>query len=316
MHYQELNLLVIFDVIMTEASVTKASERLNMTQPAVSNAVARMRHIWNDELFVRDGRNISPTIFAQRLWENTRRPMADIRKALSPSNFEAINSDRVFNIAAIDSFAGLIWPKLRMMIENEAPNIKIHTYPFEFSDAERILNDAKVEILITASNLMPQLTTSHYLGDLEYVSVMKSNHAMARSKMSINDFACVEHLLVAPSGDIQCFCGQTLAELGLKYKIGFSVNSFSNVSSILEQSNLICTVPSIYVEDSLLTGNLVAQKTPFKIPNTRMCMYWHKRSDNDKGVTWLRKNIEQLMKQRINQHNIYMAQHLEAEQSH
>jgi DNA-binding transcriptional LysR family regulator len=311
MRSQELNLLVIFDAIMTEASITKAGERLNMTQPAVSNAVARMRHVWKDDLFIKDGRKISPTIFAQRLWEETQSPLADIRSVLDPTDFEAASSDRAFKIAVIDSIAGLVWPQLRLMIEEEAPDISIHTYPFEFSNAVRALNDAKVEVLITASNLMPQLITRRFLCDLEYVTVMKEGHPLANKKITIEDYATADHLLVAPSGNIQGHSDQALAELGLKRKIGLSVNSFSSVPNILTQSNLICTLPSIYIEDNLLAGSLVALKPPVKVPNTRINIYWHKRSENDKGIRWLREKIEQLTRKRMAQHKIHMAELLD-----
>lgn len=306
MRSHELNLLVIFDAIMTEASMTKAAERLNMTQPAVSNAVARMRHAWKDDIFIKDGRKILPTIFAQRLWGKTQSPLADIRNALEPDDFNEENSDRTFKIAAIDSIVSLVWPQLRLVIEQEAPEISIHTYPFEFTNAARILNDAKVDVLITASNLMPQLITSSYLCDLEYVCVMKADHALAEKKMSIKEFANVEHLLVAPSGDTQSYSEQALAEHGLTHKIGFSVNSFSSVPDILVSSNLVCTLPSVYVEDSLVKGSLVAQETPVKIANTRMHMYWHKRSENDLGIIWIREKIKQLIKKKMTQHKAFM----------
>jgi len=311
MRSQELNLLVIFDAIMTEASITKAGERLGMTQPAVSNAVARMRHAWKDDLFIKDGRKILPTHFAQRLWQDTRSQLADIRKVLEPTDFNATHSERAFKVAAIDSIAGLVWPQLRQMIEEDAPNISIHTYPFEFSNAVRVLNDAKVEVLITASNVMPPLITSRFLCDLEYVTVMKAEHPLANKKMSIEDYANADHLLVAPSGNTQGRSDQMLAELGLKRKIGFSVNSFASVPSILAHSNLICTLPAIYIEDSLLSGDLIAQTPPVEVPKNRIYMYWHKRSENDKGVEWLRDKIEQLTKKRMAEHNARMTELLD-----
>lgn len=306
MHYQELNLLVIFDAIMTEASITKAAERLNMTQPAVSNALGRMRHIWKDELFIKDGRRILPTIFAQQLWEGTRAQLADIRNVLEPTRFEPAHSDRAFKIAAIDSIVGLVWPQLRAVIEAEAPNISIHTYPFEFSMAERVLNDAKVEVLLTASNLMPQLTTSRFLCDLEYVSVMRSDHNLAARQMTLEEYANADHLLVAPSGNIQGYSDKALDELGLTRKVALTVNSFSSVPNILSQSNLICTLPSIYVEESLLAAHLIAQRPPVKVPNTRINMYWHKRNEKDEGVTWLYQKLKEVIDKRVAQHHIHM----------
>lgn len=123
---------------MTESSITKADERLNMIQRAVSYAVARMRHIWKDELFIKNGRGILPTVYAQNLRQKTRSPLNDIRNVLEPNDFYATSSDRTFKVAAIDSVAGLAWAELRSEIEHEAQNISVYTFPYAISHEERI----------------------------------------------------------------------------------------------------------------------------------------------------------------------------------
>ena len=118
MRSQDLSLLVIFDAIMIEGSITRAAERLNLTQPAVSNAVGRMRAIWKDDLFTKDGRNIRPTLFAQNLWNQVRQPLKEIDDAINPKRFEASTSRRVFTIAATDLMIDMVWAELRQRIED------------------------------------------------------------------------------------------------------------------------------------------------------------------------------------------------------
>lgn len=307
MRSQELNLLVIFDAIMTEVSITRAGKQLNMTQPAVSNAVARMRHIWKDDLFIKDGRTIAPTAYAERLWEGVRPALEQIRSVLEPTAFDPTSSERAFQAAAVDSVAGLIWPQLRQIIEDEAPRISIHTFPYTLSNGERTLDSGKVDVLIAAANLMPPLITSQHLYDAKYLCVMRADHPLAKRRLTTRNYANAEHLLVAPSGNPQGYGDQALTELGLTRRIGLSVNGFSSVPDILKHSNLICTLPSIFVERGLLEGSLVAKLPPVKIPSTRICIFWHKRSEKDGGIAWLRNKIETVLKDRMAKHGAHMS---------
>jgi len=307
MRTQELNLLNIFDAIMTESSITKAAKQLNMTQPAVSNAVARMRHIWNDDLFVKHGRKIIPTARAQNLWQQIRAPLKEIESALEPDNFEPLQSKRTFRVAATDAVVGLAWQTLRSNIEKEAPNISIHTYPYTMTNGERMLNDGEVDLLIAASNLMPPIITSEFLFEIKYVCVMKCDHELANEELTLKRFAKANHLLAAPSGDISSFTDNALAEFGLKTNIALTVNGFANISNILNNTNLICVLPSIFVEESLVSGALISRELPIQIANTRVSMYWHKRSEKNYGRLWLSEKLTYILKDKAKRHEELLA---------
>lgn len=129
MRPQELNLLMIFDAIMTEGSITRAAEQLSLTQPAVSNALARMRAAWGEELFIKDGRNIQPTAFANNLWGQIQGPLGSLEHAINQSEFNPATAQRTFRISAADIFVEMIWGPLRKIIEQQAPGINIHAIP-------------------------------------------------------------------------------------------------------------------------------------------------------------------------------------------
>lgn len=302
MRYQELNLLMIFDAIMKESSITKAAEQLNMTQPAVSNAVSRMRHIWKDELFVKDGRNIQPTLKANDLWEKVRHHLEAIAGALDPDDFEPRESDRIFRVAAADSVAGLAWPQLRQDIEAEAPKVVIHTFPYSISNGEQMLNDAEVDVVIAATNLMPAIITTKFLYEVEYICVMKPTHKLAQGKLTMEKFLEADHLLVSLSGDVSGYTDVALAQEKLSRRIGMTLNGFSNATKILKSTNLICVIPSLFVEEELLAGELVGFRTPVSVPNTRISMYWHKRSEKDQGIQWLADKIAGLLESQVVSH--------------
>jgi len=308
MRSHELNLVMIFDAIMTESSITKAAASLNLTQPAVSNAVARMRHIWNDDLFVKDGRNIRPTVRAQNLWESIRDPLNEIADALETDVFDAVTSVRDFRVGAIDAMAGLAWARLRSILEKEAPNISLHTFPYTITNGEKMLNDAEVDLLIAPPDLMPPIVTSRYLFDIEYTCVMKPKHKLATGKFSLGKFINAPHLIVSLSGDVSGYADRALAEKRKRLNIAMSVNGFTNVSEILRQTNLICVLPSIYVELELRAGRLIARKLPLPIPNTPISIFWHKRSERDPGIHWLEQKISALIKKRALKHQEVLAQ--------
>ena len=152
MRPHELKLLVIFDVIMTEKSITQAAERLSMTQPAVSNAVARMRVLWKDELLVPDGRKIQPTTYAKNLWEQVRDSLHNINQAVEPVAFEAKSAKRTFRIALPDIALDALGLDMRKLFEQEAPGLNLHAVPYTIACTKPLLDDADVDLVIGQSS--------------------------------------------------------------------------------------------------------------------------------------------------------------------
>ncbi|MDU0353981.1 LysR family transcriptional regulator [Paraglaciecola aquimarina] len=154
MRPQELNLLMVFDAIMTERSITRAAKRLSMTQPAVSNSVSRMRAAWKDELFVKDGRNIQPTLHAQNLWNQIRVPLISLTEAIDPKSFDPATAKRTFRIAVSDIIVDMVWAELRSIIEKHAPGVNIHAVPYTIINTEQVLEDAEVDIVLGNSGVI------------------------------------------------------------------------------------------------------------------------------------------------------------------
>lgn len=302
MRPQELNLLIVFDAIMTELSFTRAAERLNTTQPAVSNAVAKMRHLWKDQLFIKDGRQIHPTSRARDLWARVKEPLREIADALEPGEFLPYESRRIFRIAAVESITALAWPELKVNLEQQAPGIAIHTYPYNLVNGERMLNEAEVDLVIGSPIQTRDSISSRDLFEIEYVCVMKRDHALAKGELTLDKFLQAEHLLVSLSGDVTGYTDRELAKRNLKRNIAMTVNGFSNVSKLLQQTNMICVFPSIYAEQELRDSTLVARATPIDVPKTQISMHWHKRAERDQGVKWFGEQIEALLVQLVNQH--------------
>lgn len=302
MKHQELNLLVIFDAIMTESSITRAADRLALTQPAVSNALSRMRAAWDDELFVKDGRNIQPTLYAQNLWSQIKGPLHLLEEAVDTQKFDPSSAHRTFRIAAADVIIETIWRPLRKIIEKDAPNINIHAVPYTIINAEEVLHDAEVDMVVGGNLNTDNVILSEHLYSPCFICVMRPDHPLAKANMTLDEFVNAEHLLVSLSGDPTGLTDKMLAQQGLSRRISMTVNHFSAVTELLRESNLIAIVPSTAVEKAIFSGELAVVEPPIKILPNHVSSFWHKRQERDQGLLWLRKHVNCLIKSNAERH--------------
>lgn len=301
---QDLNLLVVFDAIMTEGSITRAADRLAMTQPAVSNAVSRMRTAWRDDLFVKNGRNIQPTQRAIALWQQVQDPLKTLDQAIAPGGFDPATSTRTFRISGADGVIDLVWPTLRQLIEAEAPGIAIHAVPYNIINGETLLENAEVDIVLAVQGMLTgDSLNSQHLYDSTYRCVMRKGHDLARPDLELEEFARADHLLVSLSGDTVGFTDRVLAQHGLKRRIAMTVNHFHGVAAILEASNLIAVVPTLAVEDAISGCRLAVTRPPVQLDDSRLFAFWHRRQDRDEGVSWLVAQLNRLLKARAAAHD-------------
>jgi len=292
MRPQELKLLAIFNVIMTENSMTRAAVQLSMTQPAVSNAVARMRTLWNDELFVADGRNIQPTSYAQNLWMQIRESIHNLSQAVDAEDFDPNVAKRTFRIALPDIVLDALWLDMRLLFEQKAQGLNLHAVPYTIANTKQILEDADVDLVIGQSNRSLENICTDHLFDTSYVCVMRKNHPLAKSNLTIEQFAAADHLLVSLSGNIVNPTDQALLQIGLTRRIAFTVNQFSSAVPMIIGSDLIAILPTDLVHSYLTTDKLTIVTTPLDIPHSSISMLWHKRQSMDAGLVWLRKEIK------------------------
>ncbi|MDN4502378.1 LysR family transcriptional regulator [Alteromonadaceae bacterium BrNp21-10] len=310
MRSQDLNLLMVFDAVMTERSITRAADRLAMTQPAVSNAVGRMRTLWKDDLFVKDGRNIQPTVYAQNLWNQVKHPLGLLADAVDPQVFEPTTAKRTFRISIADIFVDILWAPLRQIIEREAPGIDLHAIPYTFTNSEQLLDDARVDLVIGRVSSSSNFIRSENLYTPCYVCAMRPDHALAKADLSINEFAEADHLLVSLYGDPSGMTDDALRHEGLSRRIACTVNHFSAVAPLLQKSNLISVVPTSAVEKAIISGELSATRVPVEVERVTLCNFWHKRQDRDSGLAWLRKHIKTIVTEESERHQRVMEQFL------
>jgi DNA-binding transcriptional LysR family regulator len=273
-----------------------------MTQPAVSNALARMRILWDDELLVPDGRKVQPTSYAKNLWEKVRDSLHNLNQAVEPDSFEAKSAKRTFRIALPDIALDTLWLDLRKLFEKEAPGLNLHAVPYTIACTKPMLDGSDVDLVIGQSNRSLENICTDHLFDTSYVCVMRKDHPLTKKRLTVEAFSLAEHLLVSLSGDIASPTDQALQQLGLTRRIAFTVNKFSSAIPIIKETDLIAILPTDLIHNYLACNELVITHPPVTIPHSSISMLWHKRQSADKGLIWLRKHIKQIfIKRRTHQ---------------
>ena len=297
MKNQELHLLYVFDAIMLEGSVTRAAKRLAMTQPAVSNAIARMRDLWSDPLFVKSGRQIEPTAFALSLWEQVREPIHDLANAINASSFDPGESRRKFRIALSDSAVDMFWLPMFRHISEFAPSVDLYAMPFTFDGAVTQLREAHVDLAIGPLTHHDRSLRSTPLFDSHMVLTMRKDHPLAKKgEVSLTDFLAAKHMLVSHSGDARGIVDAELQRLGLRRRVALTVNHFSAVPKMLMNTDLIAVVPEFVAGGTQYRDQLWLTPVPIPMEPTPVYVMWHARHDKDPGLIWVRDLLIDVMR--------------------
>ena len=263
-----------------------------MTQPAVSNAVARMRAAWNDELFIKDGRNIQPTNYAINLWQQIKEPLRDLSHAIDPDDFNPLTAKRTFRIAVSDIIVDSLWLEMRQFFEQHAPGINLHAVPYRTDHVQQVLYDAEVDLVISGITPQDPSIRSSHLFETCFVCAMRSDHPLANRDLTVEEFAAADHLLVSFSGDSFGLTDRALHQHNLTRRVAMIVNNFSSAAPLLMETDLISILPAGAIYQHVESGKLAVSHSPVDIPQSAISMLWHKRQDNDAGLSWLRTHIE------------------------
>ena len=291
----DLSLLVIFDAIMTEQSITGAAAEIGMTQPAVSNAVGRMRQVWKDPLFVKQGRGIKPTPYAEQLWEKIRKPLFEIRQVTSSNTFVPVTSTRIFRLGVTEHPVDMIWLPLRQYIQKEAPNISLHSVPIH-GNIEDLFQNASIDLAIHYYGGDHKHIQRSWLFNNTLICTVRPGHPLLKFRnedgvLDLDAYLSADHLLVSLSGEAKANVDKILEQQGRRRKIAMTVNQFSLIPSILKDSDLVCVTPQSVVAPAVRAGELVVLPLPFAIDPAPISLLCHTRQNRDSGNIWLRNLI-------------------------
>ncbi|EJL69096.1 LysR family transcriptional regulator [Variovorax sp. Varisp85] len=296
----DLNLLRVFDEVMAERNLTRAARNLSITQPAVSNALRRLREVLGDELVRRSGAGVEPTPRALALWPTVRDALRQLQHTLAPGEFDAGVADTTFLLAMADATAAELVPGLVQIAEKEAPAISLRVLPLTTRDPRRMLELEEVDVAVgyfpaVIASLAARgqsgagvafETQRLYLG--QYVCVMRRGHPLANAPLTLDDYCAARHLLVSFSGRPYGFIDQTLGALGRERRIVVTVNQFFTAGRVVANSDLLTVLPRHFVTVTGIDDQLVLRDLPFDQPPVHVDAIWHRRAQHGHAHEWLR----------------------------
>lgn len=287
----DLNLLVALEALLRERHVTRAAERIGLSQPAMSNALGRLRHIFGDELLVRTASGMQPTPRAGELLGQTQQLLRQIERVFeSDVGFDPAGSKRKFNVRMSDLLSLLILPDLTERITTGAPKVGldvIHLPPARTVDAlEKDEIDVAVSTGLEHSN---SINTEVVLRDT-MVCVMRKSHPLARKTLTVENFLAQRHLKVSMSPTDLRFVDDILARQRLQRNVGLNVPHWLVVPHVLARTDYLSVMPGRFAKE-IAGSALVVKDLPFASQPFDWSLYWHRRHDGDKAIIWLRDQI-------------------------
>ena len=301
----DLNLLRVFDEVMAERSLTRAAHKLSITQPAVSNAIRRLRNVLGDELLVRSGQGVEPTARALALWPPVREALSQLQESLAPGQFEPATAQSTFVLAMADATAATLVPALVEIVEREAPGVSLRVLPLTTRDPRRLLDDGAADMAVGHfPAVLADLTARAQSGDVvafesrrlydgQYVCVMRQGHPLAHVPLTLDAFCAARHMLVSFSGRPFGFIDEALASLGRKRKITITVNQFFTAARVVAGSDLLTVLPLRFVPVTGIADALVHRTLPFDVPTVHVDALWRRRGTQQAATAWLLQALAQ-----------------------
>ncbi len=285
----DLNLLVVFRQLFKERQVSAAAAALDLSQPAVSSALNRLRRTLGDELFVRTARGMLPTPFAESLEERIADSLLTISDALQQKQgFDPVTSQRNFTISFADLGEVYFLPKFMAALSRAAPRITITSKRHATDTLVEDMATGKVDMAVGA---LPSLTSNFFRRHLfpqRYVCAFRQGHPLDKPRITLAEFTAAEHVIVLAPGTGHNKMNEILQRAGVPRAAQLRLPFWVSVADILGTTDLVATAPEKFAERGAQHFGLKYVAHPVRIPKVDINLYWHKRYHRDPGNHWLR----------------------------
>lgn len=288
----DLNLLVALRILVEESSVSRAAERLNLSQSAMSRVLGRLRSLLDDPLFIRQGQYLIPTQKALSVNAALGAPLESFRELLSPFDFEPRFCDQTFKIATTDYAMQTILPYALPRIYEEAPNVAFNFLPLQHERLEDQLTHDGADLAIcrsTQSLESLQLTT---LGRVGVLCLLSKQHPLADEQMCLDDYLNYPHAMIAISDGVKALIEQAL-EGQPERRMVLRAYHLEAALAIVDRMPLIITVPADLAYLVAERYNLIVKPLPFHFTPFDYSMIWHPRCEHSPAQEWLRNIVKE-----------------------
>ena len=285
----DLNLLVVFDAIYRARNLTAAGEAIGLSQPAMSHALARLRWMYKDPLFVTRRQGLQPTPYADEMAPTVFQGLSAIRGTLEKAGFDPAVSTRGFRLAMSDIVERVLLPPLCKHLDAVAPGISIQTLQPAVRDMREAMSAGDIDLAFGA---IPELGPSfrqQLIYRSSYACVVRAGHPTIRDTLTLRQFREGVHVLAVSKGTAH---GETVERAllapNVKARIGARISHFLAIPGIVTNTDFIATIPKTLAELFRQTLNMRVLTPPVPLPAFEIKLYWHERSHLDAGNKWLR----------------------------
>lgn len=288
----DLNLLVVFNQLRIERRVSKVAETLGLSQPTVSNALARLRKLTNDPLFLRTTRGMEPTPFADRLAEPVAHALQLIHGAVNPEiPFNPATAKRAFTLGMTDIGEIYFLPTLMEELARVAPGVTVSTVRNTTVNLKDEMEAGHVDLAV---GLLPQLKAGFFQRSLfkqHYVCMFRKGHPLDQGQISLAEFTQADHVVVVSEGTGHSKIDTLLERSGIVRKVRLTVPHFVAVGHILQHTDMVATLPERLAQALVQPFNLSYVTHPAVLPEVAINVFWHAKVHKDPANEWLRSLI-------------------------
>jgi len=290
----DLNLLVSLDVLLEECNVTRAAQRLHVSQPALSAHLGRLRHLFDDPLLVPAsvGRGMTPTSRALPLRDSLKAALKGLEVVLAREHpFDPAQDARDFQIATTDNGIIVVGLSLLSRLQSEAgAGVRVAFRLLDTTQLSQQIERREVDLVIAPPSMFPPFLKARRIYDEVYAMAQRRDHPRGTEPLSLDGYCALDHVLVSLKGGLyEGRVDQALAKLGRNRRVRLSLPNFTSVPQVLQATDYVCTMPARFAKS--LKDELDVFELPFAVPGFAMHMAWHPREQSDAAQSWLRTQV-------------------------
>lgn len=294
----DLNLLKVFDALAKKRHVTQAGVSIGLSQPAMSYALARLRDLFEDPLFVRTGHGMEPTPRAQSLIDPVARVLELVQNDILPApEFRPGESSRTFVLCMSDIGEMVFLPRLLRYLDAQAPNVRIKTVALSTPELEQGLSSGDVDLAVgyfpglEGASIRRKALYRH-----SFVCIAREDHPHIGDTLSLEQYLAASHAMVRPEGRTQDILERAQARLGIRVNVRFSLPRFMGIPFIVAGSDTIAAVPLAVGRRFAEFVNVKLLPLPFPVPKYDLHLHWHSRFHHEPANRWMREAMSELVK--------------------
>ncbi len=294
----DLNLLHVFDTIYREGSLTRAAKALHLTQPAISHSLARLREQFDDALFVRQGNQMVPTPLARRFLESMRPGLTQIQSAVNQfHSFDPASQRKTYTLALRDILESTFLPSLMARLE-PFPELEISSQRVARREMETQLATGKLDFAVDVLLPVSDQTAHELLHQDRLVVIARQDHPLLGDEITMERYLKAHHILVSSRAEGPGIEDFELSRLGVQRKIRLRCQHYFAACRVVEQSNLLVTMPETYARIIAANARVNILTPPTELPAVDVHLYWHRAYEKEPALLWMREQLHAVTAER------------------